>query len=92
MGQTYASIRIYGEEKRRSKKLRLLVDTGSAFTWVSEDLLKQLGTRPKGVRRFRTVDGRILEREVGEAALEFDDERATRILVFSEGRRGGIGC
>ncbi len=84
MGQTYASIRIYSETAKRSKELRLLVDTGSAFTWVPRELLRRLGIRPMGVRRFRTIDGRILEREVGEATLEFDGERATRILVFSK--------
>lgn len=84
MGQTYASIRVYGKEMKRSRKLRLLVDAGSAFTWVPRNLLRQLGVQPKGVRRFRTIDGRILEREVGEAILEFDGEAATRILVFSE--------
>ncbi len=34
--------------------------------------------------RFRTIDGKIVEREIGEAVIECLGERATRIIVFAE--------
>ena len=34
--------------------------------------------------RFRTIEGRVIEREIGEAVIECLGERATRIVVFAE--------
>ncbi len=47
-------------------------------------ILERLGIRPKGSWKFRTVDGRTLVREIGEAPVECMGERATRIVVFAE--------
>jgi len=40
--------------------------------------------RPSGTRRFRTIEGRTVEREIGEAVIECLGERATRVVVFAE--------
>jgi len=37
-----------------------------------------------GRRVFRTVEGKLVEREVGEALIECEGERATTIVVFAE--------
>ncbi len=34
--------------------------------------------------RFRTIDGKIVEREIGEVVIECLGERATTIVVFAE--------
>ena len=34
--------------------------------------------------RFRTIEGRVIEREIGEAVTECLGERATTIVVFAE--------
>jgi len=34
--------------------------------------------------RFRTIDGRVVERDIGEVVVECLGERATRIAVFAE--------
>ena len=34
--------------------------------------------------RFRTTEGRVIEREIGEAVVECLGERATTIVVFAE--------
>ena len=64
--------------------MRLLVDTGSLLTWVSRSSLEALGVQPSASRRFRTIEGRELVRETGEAQIEVMGERATRIMVFGE--------
>mgnify|MGYP000630870347 CR=1 FL=1 len=35
-------------------------------------------------RRFRTIENRIIERDVGEAVIECLDRKATSIVVFAE--------
>ena len=43
-----------------------------------------MGVQPSASRRFRTIEGRELVRETGEAQIEVMGERATRIMVFGE--------
>jgi len=47
-------------------------------------LLEKLGVKPMGRRRFRTIEGRIIERYIGEAVIECLGEKATCIVVFAE--------
>ena len=81
MGMTYAQVLLNGPKDE--KKLELLVDTGSLLTWVSEGTLAAIGVRPTGTRKFRTIDGRELIRNIGEAVFEVMGERATTIIVFA---------
>lgn len=83
MGLTKARVRLYGPDPSRPREVELLVDTGSTFTWVDAGLLREMGVAPTARKPFRTIDGRALERETGEAVLEFDGSRATRIIVFA---------
>jgi len=67
-----------------SEQIELLVDTGSTYTWVSMDLLKRLNVEAKIDRKFKTIDGRLLERKVGEVLIEYMNEKATRMVVFAD--------
>jgi predicted aspartyl protease len=49
-------------------------------------MLKKLGIKPEKTRKFRTMTGRAVRREVGEAVLECLGEKATSMIVF--GRKG----
>jgi predicted aspartyl protease len=80
---TYASVKIRGP-KGQKKELRLLVDTGSLYTWISRDTLRAVGIRPTRKKTFMTIEGRELVREIGEASLEVAGEEATRIVVLGE--------
>ena len=84
MGHTSAKVKLYSPDLSRSEEVELLVDTGSTYSWIPRHVLERLGIRPKGSWKFRTVDGRMLEREIGEALMECMGERATRIVVFAE--------
>jgi len=46
--------------------------------------LEAIGVKPSGVRRFRTIEGKTVEREVSEAVIECLGERVTSIVVFAE--------
>jgi predicted aspartyl protease len=84
MGLTYATVRISGANGK-SQEFNLLVDTGSVFTWIDGNSLKELGVIAKPEKKkFRTIKGRETLREVGEAVLELNNEKATSIVVFGE--------
>ncbi len=68
----------------RFLELELLVDTEGTYTWIQHCKPENLGIRPISRRRFRTIEGRVIEREVGEAVIECLGERATCIVVFAE--------
>jgi predicted aspartyl protease len=84
LGLTYANVRIWGNHGR-SKTFKLLVDTGSVFTWIDGDELREIGIVPEAEKKkFRTIEGREISRSIGEAKIELDGERATSIVVFAE--------
>ncbi|MCX8204643.1 MAG: hypothetical protein N3H31_03235 [Candidatus Nezhaarchaeota archaeon] len=82
MGITYVKVRVTGG--RGSEEVELIVDTGSIFSWIPAKILERVGVTPRSVRRFRTIEGREIERRVGEAVLELQQESATSIVVFAE--------
>jgi len=85
MGYTLARVRLCNPyDASRCAELELLVDTGSAYTWVKRGRLEELGVKSMAKWKFRTIEGRVIERDIGEAIIECLGERATRIVVFAE--------
>lgn len=65
-------------------ELELLVDTGSIYTWIKSDKLLSLRIKPMDKGKFRTIENKIIEREIGEAIIECMDKKATTIVVFAK--------
>ena len=85
MGHTIARVRVSNpRDPSRQVELELLVDTGSTYTWIKRETLGELGMTATGRRRFRTVRGELVERDVGEAVIECLGERATCMVAFAE--------
>jgi len=84
LGHTTAKVTLRSSDQKDAEHVELLVETGSTYTWVSSALLKRLRVETKTVRRFKTIDGRLLERSVGEVLIEYLDEKATTMVVFAE--------
>ena len=85
VGHTYAKINLYSiHHPPKSIELKLIVDTGSTYTWVRRDKLTELEIKPFTKRNFRTIKGELIKREVGEAIVEYMNEKATTIIVFAE--------
>ena len=62
----------------------VMVDTGSEYTWVPRPILESLGLAPERVARFRTADGRVLDRDIGFANVFAGGTSAPDIVVFAE--------
>ena len=84
LGHTSARVTLRSPDLSKAEQIELLVDTGSTYTWVSSAMLERLGVKTRTVRRFKTIDGRLLNRKIGEVIIEYMDEKATRIVVFAE--------
>jgi len=83
LGHTIAKVTLHSPDTSTSEQIELLVNTGSTYTWVSTDVLKRLNVEARIDRKFKTTDGRLLERKVGEVLIEYMNEKATRMVVFA---------
>ena len=85
MGHTVARVKIYNSHNyTKSIELSLLVDTDSTYTWVKQSRLLRLDIETIGRRKFKTIENRVIERDIGEAVIECMGRRATCIIVFAE--------
>lgn len=88
MGMTYADITLISNGFRETK--RLMVDTGSTFTWIHEATLRKLGIEPNATRAFETIEGRKITRPIGEVQIEFTDRRVHTVVVFAGPKEGEV--
>jgi predicted aspartyl protease len=72
----------------RSKSVqigRLLVDTGSEYTWIAAELLEQIGVeREKKDLQFVMANGTLVTRSVGFAILHVENAFTIDEVVFAE--------
>lgn len=68
----------------RVEELELLVDTGASYSWFLRARLEALGIRPTGKMQFRTIDGRILERDVAPVFVRSDGHVGGDTVVVAE--------
>ena len=83
MGETVARLRFRGTRRAEPVTLELLVDTGSIFSWIDGRVLKALGVRPARRWQFRTMEGRLVARDVGDAFVENRGDSAPTVVVFA---------
>jgi predicted aspartyl protease len=64
---------------------KMLVDTGSEYTWVSAKTLEELGIeREKKDLQFKMANGQIITRSVGFAIIRYDKYFTVDEVVFAE--------
>jgi predicted aspartyl protease len=68
----------------RERVLAVLVDTGAELSWFPASVLDALGVVRHERRRFRTANGRIVERWVGPVFVHVLGRRATDDVVFAD--------
>lgn len=64
---------------------KMLVDTGSEYTWVSARTLEEIGIeREKKDLQFKMANGQIITRSVGFAIVRYDKYFTVDEVVFAE--------
>ncbi|MGH7796921.1 MAG: retropepsin-like aspartic protease [Candidatus Binatia bacterium] len=87
MGTFYARCKLENPSDRSKSVVipKLLVDTGSEFTWVSERMLERIGIgREKKDVRFILANGQEVTRSVGFAIIRLDKFFTIDEVVFAE--------
>jgi hypothetical protein len=54
------------------EELDAFVDTGAAFSWISRARLERLGVTASRRMGFRTIEGRLLERDMATVYVSMD--------------------
>jgi len=90
LGETYVLVKIRALTGIEREEVRLLVDTGAAYSWVSRKILEKLSVKPSRRMRFKTIRGDVVEREVGHVLVEYEGEEAPTIVVFAEDEDGNV--
>ncbi|MCR6691265.1 MAG: aspartyl protease family protein [archaeon YNP-LCB-003-016] len=84
MGLTKVKVVVKSLETGIGKEVELIVDTGSVFAWISRSVLEELGVKPRRVRQFKTIDGRVVTREIGVVTIKYEDYEGDVEVVFAE--------
>lgn len=87
MGTFYAKCKIENPTVRSRSAIipKLLVDTGSEFTWVPERILERIGIgREKKDVAFVLANGQEVTRSIGFAIVRLDKFFTIDEIVFAE--------
>jgi predicted aspartyl protease len=66
------------------EELELRVDTGASYSWFLRKRLEELGIRSTGKMQFRTIDGRVIERDVAPVFVRSDGHVGGDTIVVAE--------
>ena len=64
--------------------LEAIVDTGAAFSWISRARLERLGVTATRKMPFRTIEGRVLDRDLAAVYIASDEYSAPDVVVMAE--------
>jgi len=85
MGTFSAKLRVWKEDHpEAAQELDLLVDTGASFSWISKARLQRLGVKAAYQMPFRTIDGRVLERDMAVVYIATDGRSVPDLVVMAE--------
>ncbi len=72
------------EDSSRCREVELLADTGAVYTVLPTSLLRELGVKPTGRRRFRLANNQVIERDIGIIGIEIQGIKTHTIAVFGD--------
>jgi predicted aspartyl protease len=87
MGTFYVDCEVtnHVQRKRAATVKKMLVDTGSEYTWIADDVLRSIGVKPeKKDVAFQMANGQTITRSVGFAILRIDKDFTIDEVVFGE--------
>ena len=85
MGTFKAKFRVWNPANpEKVEELEAVVDTGASFSWISRSRLERLGLARSRQMPFRTIEGRVLERDLAAVYIAIDGYSAPDVVVMAE--------
>ena len=87
MGTFFVDAQLAASEAPACREpVKLLVDSGSTYTWVTAATLRALAVVPTERRRVVTIEGQVVEREAAEVLITLEGRTLHTVCLF-----GGAG-
>lgn len=91
MGLTYVDVAIANPvDLARSRRKKLLADSGALYSIVPKKLLRDVGIQPYGTETFTLADGSTIKRKVGTVFLRINGRQAPSPIIFGERGDGAL--
>jgi len=91
MGLTYICGEVTGK-KKKSAKVKFLVDSGAMYTLLPDSVWHALGLKPKRSMTFTLADGTTVERNVSECYIRLPQgEGHTPVILGEPGDEALLG-
>src|SRR5712691_5835679 len=85
MGTFFAEALLAAPQKpERLEPVRLLVDSGSTYTWIATARLRALSVAPTERRRVVTVEGQVVERDAAEVLITLEGRTLHTLCLFGD--------
>ena len=84
MGTFTYPLEVISADGARSEMVDATVDTGSTYTCLPADMLRELGIVPYRRIRSELADGSVVEDPVGEVRVRVEDVVTTTTVIFAE--------
>ena len=85
MGTFFTEVHLASPARpERREMVKLLVDSGSMYTWVSGAVLRDLGLQPTERRRVLTIEGRTTERGATEILITLEGRTLHTLCLFGD--------
>jgi clan AA aspartic protease len=85
MGLTHVVVEVANPARpARRARVKMLIDSGAAYSIVGGDTLRKIGIRPTGSRSFILADGTEVTRNIGAALFRFHGEEGASTVIFGE--------
>jgi predicted aspartyl protease len=85
MGLTHVVVEVANPARlARKARVKMLVNSGAAYSIVDGATLRKLGIRPTGSRTFILADGTEVTRDIGAALFRFHGEQGASTVIFGE--------
>jgi len=68
----------------RIEEFDLWVDTGAAYSWISRKRLEAMGVEVSDRMQFRTIEGKLIERDVAPVFLRYNGRTGGDTVVMAE--------
>ena len=72
------------ERPERREPVKLLVDSGSTYTWVAAVRLRALSVVPTERRRVVTIEGQVAERDAAEVLITLEGRTLHTLCLFGD--------
>jgi predicted aspartyl protease len=85
MGTFFTDVQIASPRRAdRRETVKLRVDSGSLYTWISAGVLRDLGVQATDRRRVVSIEGRTTERGMAEILITLDGRTLHTLCLFGE--------